>query len=89
MSRPQPVILTAAVDAQQHVEQVLEVAGLWAVLYDSAPFSLKSTSNAQFAAQHKYKPTVFVNRAPAENLARKLNATFACTLFTVEQIWPR
>ena len=89
MSRPRPTVLASAVDAEQHTDQVLEVAGLWAVFYDGAAFNLKSTSHQHFAPQHKYKPTVFTNRAPADNLARKLNTTFACQLFTVEQIWPQ
>lgn len=96
MPRPKPTIIIEHVTEEDFKsEQVLESEAIWAVFYKNKPFNLKTTSNGFDYPTPKYKKVSFSNPGHAITLAKKLNALFKCTDFTVmkmtagEQIYPK
>lgn len=81
MSRPAPTIVLQQISPSR-IDQILESTGVWAVVYNGRPFTLKSFS-AKTAATPKYKKVAFTNKGHAANLARKLNKEFSTDLFSV------
>ena len=95
MSRPKPTVLIEHTDRQTYrTEQVLAADGVWAVFYDNKPINLKTSNLLTQYPGPKYKKVSFSNRGHAINLAKKLNAQFKTTKFTVvlltqgQQVYP-
>jgi hypothetical protein len=95
MSRPKPRILIDHTNKSTYkTEQVLASEGVWAVFYDNQPINLKTANLLVQYPGPKYKKVSFSNPGHAINLAKKLNAQFKTTLFTVvlltqgKQIYP-
>jgi hypothetical protein len=86
MARPPPTILLSThIDDFNSVE-VLSAPGLWAVLYKDLPFNLKTNYWTEKGELKKYLKVVYPNRAPADNLAKKLNKDFYTDEFSVRKI---
>ena len=86
MARPgATILLSTQVDDFNSVE-VLSAQGLWAVLYKQQPINLKTQHWSERGELKKYLKVVYPNRAPADNLAKKLNKDFYTTEFTVVKI---
>ena len=84
MSRTQPKVILEIVDKTTYrCDQIVEAAGIWAVMYDGQPINLKSQHYLDVEATPKYKKTSFSNPGHARNLCRKLNAQFKTDKFTV------
>lgn len=95
MSRPKPTVLIEHTDRQTYrTEQVLAADGVWAVFYDNKPINLKTSNLLTQYPGPKYKKVSFSNKGHAINLAKKLNAQFKTTKFTVvlltqgQQVYP-
>lgn len=84
MSRPAPKIILEKA-TQTCLNQILDASGVWAVVYNGRPFTLKSSSIKTFATP-KYKKVAFTNKGHAVNLAKKLNAEFSTSLFSVVEV---
>jgi hypothetical protein len=84
MSRTSPKVLLEIVDKKTYTcDQIIEAAGIWAVVFDGQPINLKSQHYHDPDAIPKYKKTSFSNPGHARNLCRKLNAQFKTNKFTV------
>ena len=84
MSRSQPKVLMEIVDKQTYkCDQIVEAAGIWAVVLDGQPINLKSSHYLTNETVPKYKKTSFSNPGHARNLCRKLNTQFKTNKFTV------
>lgn len=84
MSRSQPKVLLELVDKKTYkCDQVVEAAGIWAVMYDGQSINLKSQHYLDNQTTPKYKKTSFSNPGHARNLCRKLNAQFKTNKFSV------
>ncbi len=84
MSRPKPTVLLESVNNTTYKsEQILEADGIYAVFYDDKPINLKSHNILVRYPGPKYKKVSFSNPGHAINLAKKLNALFKTTKFTV------
>jgi hypothetical protein len=84
MSRPKPQVLIEITNKQTYkTEQVLASEGVWAVFYDNKPINLKTSNMLTQYPGPKYKKVSFSNPGHAKNLARKLNAQFQTTKFSV------
>jgi hypothetical protein len=95
VSRPKPTVLIEHTDRQTYrTEQVLAADGVWAVFYDNKPINLKTSNLLTQYPGPKYKKVSFSNKGHAINLAKKLNAQFKTTKFTVvlltqgQQVYP-
>ena len=87
MSRPKPIVLIECTSKiTYNTIQVLEGAGVWAVLYKNAAVNIKSFNSLTMYPGPKYKKTVFVNQGHASNLANKLNTQFNSHEFTVVKL---
>jgi hypothetical protein len=80
MSRSKPTILTEKINAANQRDQILASTGIWAVYFRGQPINFRNVVNYQIP---KYRKTAFANPGHAINLARKLNAQFKTTEFTV------
>ena len=84
MSRPKPKVLVEHTNRQTYrTEQVLASEGIWAVFFQNQPINLKTSNLLVQYPGPKYKKVSFSNPGHAINLARKLNAQFRTTDFTV------
>lgn len=84
MSRPKPTVLLDYVNKSNYKsDQVLASEGIWAVFYDNHPINLKTSNTLIAYPGPKYKKVSFSNSGHAINLAKKLNALFKTTSFTV------
>ena len=84
MSRPKPTVLLDYVNKSNYKsDQVLASEGIWAVFYDNQPINLKTSNTLIAYPGPKYKKCSFGNPGHAINLAKKLNALFKTTSFTV------
>lgn len=84
MSRPKPRVLIENTDRHTYrTEQVLASEGIWAVFYQDQPINLKTSNMLTQYPGPKYKKVSFSNPGHAINLARKLNAQFRTTDFSV------
>ena len=84
MSRPKPRVLIEHTDKHTYrTEQVLASEGIWAVFYQDQPINLKTSNMLTQYPGPKYKKVSFSNPGHAVNLARKLNAQFRTTDFSV------
>ncbi|HET8688664.1 MAG TPA: hypothetical protein VFM18_18775 [Methanosarcina sp.] len=84
MSRPKPTVLLENVNNTTYKsDQILEADGIYAVFYDNKPINLKSHNILVSYPGPKYKKVSFSNKGHAINLAKKLNALFKTTKFTV------
>ena len=84
MSRPKPKVLLEKVERETYkADQILASDGIWAVYYKNSPINLKSSNMLISYPGPKYKKVSFSNPGHAINLAKKLNAKFNCTDFTV------
>lgn len=84
MSRSQPKVLLELVDKNTYrCDQIVEAAGIWAVMYDGQPINLKSSHYLNNDVIPKYKKTSFSNPGHARNLCRKLNSQFKTDKFSV------
>ena len=84
MSRSQPKVLMEIVDKQTYkCDQIVEAAGIWAVVLDGQPINLKSSHYLTNETVPKYKKTSFSNPGHARNLCKKLNTQFKTNKFTV------
>lgn len=84
MSRSQPKVLLEWVDKRTYkCEQIIEAAGIWAIVYDGQPINLKSQHYLDNQTTPKYKKTSFSNPGHARNLCRKLNKLFKTNKFSV------
>jgi hypothetical protein len=84
MSRPKPTVLLDYVNKSNYKsDQVLASEGIWAVFYDNQPINLKTSNTLIAYPGPKYKKVSFSNSGHAINLAKKLNALFKTTSFTV------
>jgi hypothetical protein len=87
MSRPKPKILLDHTDKTTYkVEQVLQAEAIWAVFYQGKPFNLKSSNMVSPTPGPKYKKVSFSNPGHAHNLAKKLNAMYKTTEFSVYKL---
>ena len=86
MARPRATILLSRQLDDFNGVEVLAAQGLYAVLYKDLPFNLKAESWTSRGQLKKYLKVVYPNRAPAENLAAKLNRDFFTTEFSVVKI---
>jgi len=87
MSRPKPCILVEYTDKKTYrSEQVIEAKGIWVVLYNNNPISLKSFNSIINYPGPKYKKTSFSNPGHAFALAKRLNTLFKTADFTVKKI---
>ena len=84
MSRPKPTILVEVTDkATYKTEQVLASDGIWAVYFKGSPINLKTSNLLVQYPGPKYKKVSFSNPGHAISLAKKLNAQFKTTDFSV------
>jgi hypothetical protein len=84
VSRSQPKVLMEIVDKQTYkCDQIVEAAGIWAVVLDGQPINLKSSHYLTNETVPKYKKTSFSNPGHARNLCKKLNTQFKTNKFTV------
>jgi hypothetical protein len=84
MSRTQPKVLLELVDKNTYkCDQIIEAAGIWAVMFDGQPINFKSQHYLDNESTPKYKKTSFSNPGHARNLCRKLNKQFKSDKFTV------
>jgi len=84
VSRTQPKVLMEHVDKTTYkCDQIVEAAGIWAVVLDGQPINLKSSHYLTNETVPKYKKTSFSNPGHARNLCRKLNTQFKTNKFTV------
>ncbi len=84
MARTQSKILAEMVDkATYKCDQIVEAAGIWAVVFEGQPINLKTSHYLNNEITPKYKKTSFSNPGHARNLCRKLNAQFKTNKFTV------
>lgn len=84
MGRPKPKVLLEKVERETYkADQILASDGIWAVYYNNSPINLKSSNMLISYPGPKYKKVSFSNPGHAINLAKKLNAQFNCTDFTV------
>jgi hypothetical protein len=84
VSRSQPKVLMEIVDKQTYkCDQIVEAAGIWAVVLDGQPINLKSSHYLSNDTVPKYKKTSFSNPGHARNLCKKLNTQFKTNKFTV------
>ena len=86
MSRPKPHVLLSKELTDVTGIDILRATSLYAVLYKLQPINIKQRYFCISGAINKYPKTVFTNRAPAENLAKKLNREFLSEDFTVTKI---
>jgi hypothetical protein len=87
MSRPSAKIILSHTDRRWTVNEVLESPTLYAVLYNGSAVALRRSS-AVNDAQARYLRTVFPTRAVAEATAKRWNALFRTTGFTVSELSP-
>lgn len=64
-------------------DQIIESAGIWAIVYDGRHINLKSQHYIDSEDTPKYKKTSFANPGHARNLCKKLNTQFKTDKFTV------
>lgn len=84
MSRPKPKIILEHTDKSTwKSDQILEVDGIWAVLYNKEPFNLKTSNMLVSYPGPKYKRLGFCSPGHAHNLAKKLNKQFKTDKFEV------
>lgn len=84
MSRPKPTIILESINKKNFKSnQILEAEAIWAVFYQGKPFNLKSQDSLGGCSGSKYKKVSFSNPGHAHNLAKKLNALFNTTDFSV------
>lgn len=84
MSRTQPKVLMEIVDRKTFkCDQIVEAAGIWAVVFEGQPINLKSQHYLDANAVPKYRKTSFSNPGHARNLCRKLNTQFKTDQFSV------
>ena len=84
MSRPKPTVLLDHVNKSNYKsDQVLASEGIWAVFYNNQPINLKTSNTLIAYPGPKYRKNSFSNPGHAINLAKKLNALFKTTSFTV------
>jgi len=76
------LLLEARENKRYRADQILEGAGIWAVLYCGKPINIRNV-NTILTNPVAYKKTVFATAAPAYNLAARLNATFRTDQFSV------
>ena len=75
------------VDKQTYkCDQIVEAAGIWAVVLDGQPINLKSSHYLSNDTVPKYKKTSFSNPGHAINLAKKLNSMFNSSDFQVVKL---
>lgn len=87
MSRPKPRVLREQIDKKTYKStQVLQSEGIWAVFYQGEPFNLKSANLLTNYPRPKYPKVSFSNPGHAINLAKKLNAQYQCSDFTVVKL---
>jgi len=83
MSRPKAIIYQQSPHGN-YIEQIVGCEGVFVVLYDFKPFQLRHyMPTTDFK---KYGRSVFVNRAHADRLAKRLNKQHKTEAFTVEQL---
>jgi hypothetical protein len=82
MSRPSPeIIFRTGTETGKAETRVLVAKGLFTVLHSGKPFSL--TTDRPIGQPPIYQRTSFATKAPAENLAKKLNTLFGVDEFRV------
>jgi hypothetical protein len=82
MSRTAPEIyFRTGTDTGKSETRVLAAKGLFTVLHSGKPFSL--TTDRPPGQPPIYQRTSFATKAPAENLAKKLNTLFGVDEFRV------
>jgi hypothetical protein len=87
MSRPRPKIALEVVNKSTHKsDQILEAEAIWAVFHKGKPFNLKSQNSLSGYSGSKYKKVSFSNPGHAHNLAKKLNALFNTSDFSVYKL---
>lgn len=83
MSRPKPNILLQKLEKNYDSLQLIDVTGIFCVLYKNEPFAIRSLNVLLDKPIIKYNRTSFPNVGFAVALAKKLNKLFNCTDFTV------
>jgi hypothetical protein len=86
MVRPSAETINSIQVTDQFGIDILESAGLWAIMYREKPFSIRQRHWGTRGEFPKYIRTVFPHRSSAENLAKKLNEYFITDEFVVKQI---
>jgi hypothetical protein len=86
MARPNAKILLSKDYTQETGIDILSADSLYAVVYKGLPINVKQRYFCISGAINKYPKSVFTNRAPAENLAEKLNTEFGCMDFSAVKI---
>jgi len=87
MARPKPTVLVESIDSATYKsEQVLQSEGIYAVYYKRQPINLRTVNTLISYPGPKYKKCSFSAPGHALNLAKKLNALFKTTDFTVHAL---
>jgi hypothetical protein len=86
MSRPEPKIILSKTTDDYVVCEILEVASLYAVVYNDKIFSMRNTFPNMLRKTTKYPKYVYPTKKVADNLAAKLNKQFNTTDFKVIKI---
>lgn len=84
MSRPAgPRLLSKQLEDGVHTLEIIGTEKQWALTYQG---QLCGVIKLHMVSTPKYPRTIFQTRAPAENLAKKLNKIFDTTLFGVAEL---
>ena len=86
MARPNAEILLSTDQTATLSTDILSAESLYAVLYKGRPINVKNKYWTSRGQTIKYIKSVFASQAPANNLARKLNAVFYTDEFSVKKV---
>jgi hypothetical protein len=86
MARPSADVKTTTQVNDTLAIDILAVQGLYVVLYQGQPFSIRQRYWGARGEFPKYVATTFPHKKSAENLADKFNEHFMTTEFTVTKI---
>jgi len=83
IGRPEPTIVAEHTNAAGITEQIMQGEDVWIVTYRNKPIGIKAIGS-EYAP--RYKKTMFTRKAPAANLATRLNTLYKTQDFSVRNL---
>lgn len=88
MARNKPEVFVSN-EYQGVYEDACRAVGVFAVLYDGKPFTLRYQRTNDKVGKYMYKTTVYTHPGNAHRLAKQLNEKYDTGLFTVESFYDK
>jgi len=85
MARPKPKIMCSYESEQRSID-ILETTGVWGITHNGELVSMRYRHQDVNGQTAKYPKTMFPSRASAINCARRLNAIFDTTAFSISRL---